>query len=64
LRRVVWDFAALVRFVLTAPRADFLAEGETGEPAATSNAVCHGFLKEYQQFRADDKVEVSSMHIR
>jgi hypothetical protein len=63
LRRVVGDFAALVGFVLTAPRADLFAEGETRELTAASNAVCHGFLKEYQQFAADDKVEVSAVQV-
>jgi hypothetical protein len=36
--------------MLLAPRADLLAEGETGELTAAFNAVCHGLLKEYQQF--------------
>src|ERR1700733_5727935 len=46
---VVGEFAALRRFVLHAPLADFLAEGKAGKLAATSNAVCHGLLREYQQ---------------
>src|SRR5258706_2614297 len=43
LRRIADDFAALRGFVLNAPLADLLAEGETGKLAATSNAVCHDY---------------------
>jgi len=41
LRSVFGKFTALRGFVLHAPLADPLAEGETGKLAATSNAVCH-----------------------
>jgi hypothetical protein len=52
LRCVFGEFAALVGFVANAPLTDLLAEGEAGKLTATSNAVCHGLLKEYQQFGA------------
>jgi hypothetical protein len=48
---IINDLAALCRLVLNAPLADFLAKGKAGELAATSNAICHGFLREYQQRR-------------
>jgi len=41
LARVFDDFAALGGFVLYAPLADLLTEGEAGKLAATANAVCH-----------------------
>ena len=43
LMRIIDDFATLILFVLHAPLADLLAEGEAGKLAATSNAICHGY---------------------
>ena len=50
LPRILDNFAALCGFVLNAPLADLFAEGKAGKLAAAADAVCHGFLKEYQQF--------------
>ncbi|MGC2170273.1 MAG: hypothetical protein WA623_02690 [Candidatus Sulfotelmatobacter sp.] len=50
--RILTKFAALLGFVLHTPRTDLFAEGKAGKLTATSNAVCHESLKEYQQFGA------------
>jgi hypothetical protein len=49
LARVLGDFSALVGLVLHAPLADLFAKGQSGKLPATSNAICHGSKKAYQE---------------